>query len=129
MIKKLCLLIAVKSITLTFDYWDDRASFDELTVICLSVYLVASVRLAICGLYQKVSPSPSTVRLAGLASVNLCLRWKPLCLQQTFFCRRCLLSPLNFKVASFFIGGLFNRLFFIGGLFNRAPYVLGVHLF
>jgi hypothetical protein len=43
MIKKLRLLVGVKSITLAFNYWDDGASIDELTVICLSVYLVAFV--------------------------------------------------------------------------------------
>jgi hypothetical protein len=43
MIKKLRLLVGMKSITLAFNCWDDGASFDELTVICLSVYLVAFV--------------------------------------------------------------------------------------
>jgi hypothetical protein len=43
MIKNLHLLVGAKNITLTFDYWDDVASFNELTVICLSVYLVTSV--------------------------------------------------------------------------------------
>jgi hypothetical protein len=33
MIKNLRLLVGVKNITLTFSCWDDRASFDELTVI------------------------------------------------------------------------------------------------
>jgi hypothetical protein len=47
MIKNVCLLIGVKSITLTFGYWGDGASFAELVFVCLSVYLVASMRLAI----------------------------------------------------------------------------------
>jgi hypothetical protein len=50
MTKILCLLVGLKNVILVFGYWDDGASFDELTVICLSVYLVTSVRLAICGL-------------------------------------------------------------------------------
>jgi hypothetical protein len=129
-IKNLCLLISTKSITLEFGYWNDRASFDELTIICLSVYLVASVRLAICGLNQKVKPSHSSVRLARLASVNLYLRWTPLCFKGVFFCRMCLLSPLQFKVALFFIRGVFlTATFFIEGLFNRVPCVLGMHHF
>jgi hypothetical protein len=68
----------MKNITLAFSFWDDGASFDELMVICLLAYLVTSMRLVIYKLNQKASPSPSTVRLAGLASVNLCLCWRPL---------------------------------------------------
>jgi hypothetical protein len=137
------MLIGAKRITLTFGYWDDGASFDEQTVICLSICLVASMRLAICGLNRKASPSPSTVRLAGLALVNLCLRWRPLCLSfvggayevpyilglphfssGVFLTASFLLevfksSPLCFRCASFFIGCLFNR----------APCILGVPLF
>jgi hypothetical protein len=39
-----------ENITLAFDGWDDGASFDELMVICLSVYLVTSMQDAIYGL-------------------------------------------------------------------------------
>jgi hypothetical protein len=90
------LKICVENITLAFDGWDDGASFDELMVICLSVYLVTSMQDAIYGLNRKASPSPSIVRLAGLASVILYLHWRP-----SFFCQRSQLSPLHFEVASF----------------------------
>jgi hypothetical protein len=42
-IKNLHMLVGVKSIILAFGCWDDRAIFDELTIICLSIYLVTSV--------------------------------------------------------------------------------------
>jgi hypothetical protein len=77
--------------TLAFGCWDDRASFDELVVICLSVCLVPSVQLVIYGLNQKVSPSHLIVRLAGLASVILCLRWRP-----SFFLLEVSVKPLTF---------------------------------
>jgi hypothetical protein len=50
MTKILRLMVGVKNVILVFGCWDDGASFDELMVICPSVYLVTSVRLAICGL-------------------------------------------------------------------------------
>jgi hypothetical protein len=91
MIKNLRLSVGMKNITLAFSFWDDGASFDELMVICLLVYLVTSVRLVIYKLNQKAPPSPSTVRLAGLASVNLCLRWRP-----SFFLLEVFIKPLTF---------------------------------
>jgi hypothetical protein len=91
MIKNLRLLVCTKSITLAFGYWDDGASFDELTIIYLSVYLLTFVRLVICGLYRKASPSPSTIRLAGLTLVNLCLHWRP-----SFFLVEVFFKPLTF---------------------------------
>jgi hypothetical protein len=53
------------------------------------------VRLVICGLNRKASPTPSTVRLAALASVIECVCWRFLdCL---FFPRRSfLISPFAF---------------------------------
>jgi hypothetical protein len=83
------LKICVKNIILVFSCWDDGASFGELAVICLSVYLITSVRLAIYGLNQKSSPSHSIVRLAGLASVILCLLWRP-----SFFLSEVSVKPL-----------------------------------
>jgi hypothetical protein len=99
MIKNLHSLVGVKNIALTFGCWDDGAGFDELTITSFSVYLVTSAQLAIYGLNQKMSPSPSIVRLAGIASVNLCLHWR-----SPFFCWRCQLSPSHFEVASFSSG-------------------------
>jgi hypothetical protein len=43
MIKNLHLLVGIKNINLVFGCWDDIANFNELAVICLSVYLVASM--------------------------------------------------------------------------------------
>jgi hypothetical protein len=85
------LKICVKNITLAFDGWDDGASFDELMVICLSVYLVTSMQHAIYGLNRKASPSPSIVRLAGLASIILYLHWRP-----SFFLSEESVKPLTF---------------------------------
>jgi hypothetical protein len=70
------LKIGAGNIALTFSCWDDKACFDELTVISLLVYLVTSGLLVIYGLSRKMSPSPSIIRLAGLASVICCLCWR-----------------------------------------------------
>jgi hypothetical protein len=92
------------------------------------------VRLIICGLNQKESPSPSTVRLTELASVNMCVCWRFLeCLffpQRSFF-----MSPFAFfGVASFSIEGLCDKplcifgvgSFFIRGLYDKHLFVFGI---
>jgi hypothetical protein len=61
-------------------------------VILFFVQLVAFVRLAICDLNRKMSPSSLTVGLVELTSVNMYV-WK----------------LLLFRVASFFIGALFDE--------------------
>jgi hypothetical protein len=67
------------------------------------------VRLVICDLNRKVLPSPSTVRLAELALVNVYVCWKFLRFAGASFSLKDLFhEPLFiFGVASFFTGDLF----------------------
>jgi hypothetical protein len=79
------------------------------------------MRLVICDLNRKASPSPSTVRLAELASVNVCVCWKFLHFASASSSLGDLFNePLcSFGIASFFIGCLLDEplCVFLGCLF------------